>query len=205
MKHTSLVVGGLLVVGLTAVTGCAAGTRLRGTWHEPAAGTEPIRRIMIIYASRTGNARRVFEDRFGAALMARGVDGEASYAMVGDNLRDSARVDLEVHRGHCDGVLVTKVLDDETVRSYYRPAGQFASSRGLSWSGYAQTKTEVVETRVIDMETRLYRVSDGKLLWSGLTRSNFPRFDPPEKQIDPMVKRLVASIEKAGVGLAVQR
>ena len=62
----------------------------------------------------------------------------------------------------------------------------------------------MIETRVIDMETRLYRVSDGKLLWSGLTRSSFPKSNAPEKQIDPMVKRLVASIEKAGVGLAVR-
>jgi hypothetical protein len=125
--------------------------------------------------------------------------------MVGDNLLDSARVDMEVHKGHCDGILVTKVLDDETVRSYYRPAGQFASSRGQSWSHYSRNQTQVIETRVIDMETRLYRVSDGKLLWSGLTRSSFPKSDTPEKQIDPMVKRLVGSMEKAGVGLAVRK
>lgn len=204
VKSPSLLVGSLLVVGLLAVTGCAAGTKLRGTWHEPEGGTQPIRHVMIIHATRTGGARRVFEDRFAAALRARGVEGEASYAMVGDNLLDSARVDMEVHKGHCDGILVTKVLDDETVRSYYRPAGQFASSRGQSWSRYSRNQTQVIETRVIDMETRLYRVSDGKLLWSGLTRSSFPKSNAPEKQIDPMVKRLVASIEKAGVGLAVQ-
>ncbi len=205
VKSPSLVVGSLLVVGLMAVTGCAAGTKLRGTWHEPGGGIEPIRHVMIIHATRTGDARRVFEDRFAAALKDRGVEGEVSYTMVGDNLLDSARVDMEVHKGHCDGILVTKVLDDETVRSYYRPAGQFASSRGQSWSHYSRNQTQVIETRVIDMETRLYRVSDGKLLWSGLTRSSLPKSDTPEKQIDPMVKRLVSSMEKAGVGLAVRK
>jgi hypothetical protein len=62
----------------------------------------------------------------------------------------------------------------------------------------------VIETRLIDMETRLYRVSDGKLLWSGLTRSSFPKSDRPEKQIDPMVKRLVTAMGKAGVGLTIK-
>lgn len=205
VKSPAVVVGSLLVVGLMAVSGCAAGTKLRGTWHESEAGTEPIRHVMVIHATRTGDPRRVFEDRFAAALSDRGVEGEASYAMVGDNLLDSARVDMEVHKGHCDGILVTKVMDDETVRSYYRPAGQFASSRGQSWSRYSRNQTQLIETRVIDMETRLYRVSDGKLLWSGLTRSSFPKSDTPERQIDPMVKQLVASMEKAGVGLAVRK
>ncbi len=204
MKRAAAVVSSLTVVSLFVLTGCAASTKLRGSWGEPSRGDQPIRHVMVVQVASQGPARRLFEDRFAAALKARGVDGESSYALLGDGELDSTRVDLEVHKGHCDGVFVSRPIDDEVVHHYYRPAGAFTPSRGQSWSRWAKTKPQVIDTRVTDMETRLYRISDGKLIWSGITRSEFPKADAPEKQVDAIVSHLIRGLQRSNVALQIQ-
>lgn len=203
MKRSALVAGGVLILGALTVGGCAASTRLRGSWSELTRGNETLRHVMIVQVATKGEARRIFEDRFAVALKARGIDGESSYALLGDGELDSTRVDLEIHKGHCDGIFVSRLVDDKIVRHYYQPAGGFTGSRGQSWSAWARNHPQVTEGRVLVMETRLYRISDDRLIWSGVTQSEFPKAAAPEKQIDPMVRQLVRGLERSGVALQV--
>ncbi len=203
--------GCLLALGGLAVAGCAASTRLTGAGSDPNGTPVPLRRVMVIGTTNTGAARRRFEDQFAAALRSRGIAGEPSYPVVPDEALDTTKVDMEVHRKSCDGLFVTRVLRDTTVRTYYR-AGRAhyqvpAPTHGDVYEYYANGHKYTGRVgysevhRVVDLETKLYRVSDGKLLWSARSHSQFAKSVTPDKQIGTIVQRLVRKLEKSGYAL----
>ena len=45
-----------------------------------------------------------------------------------------------------------------------------------------------VENQVVNFETNLYRVSDGRLVWSTLSRERLELSEAPGERIDPFVR-----------------
>jgi hypothetical protein len=169
---------------------------------------------MVVGIAKTPAARRVFEDRFAAALQAQGIAAEPSYRLVGDETLDSARFDAAIHRAHCDGVLVTRVVDETVVRTYYPPTGYppLGPYVGAPWAyrggwysyyewGYSWVGTPgyTIENKVVNFETNLYRVSDGRLVWSALSREWLALSDTPTSEIEPFVRQLTAALVRSQI------
>lgn len=208
MKGTLLLFGVPTVCVLTVLAGCASSTRLTTVWSDPVTQPQSLRNLMVINVAKNPTVRRVFEDRFAARLKAQGIDAVPSYRLVGDAGLDSARADMEIHKNHCDGVLVTRVLDQKTVRTYYPPSSAYRprSSYYRGWYnyyslgyGYITTPGYTVERQLVHMETNLYRVSDGLLAWSALSRTWLQRSDAPGDEVDPIVRQLVQALSKESV------
>lgn len=198
----------LIPVGTLIVAGCASATQLTTVWTDPAFRTSSLRKLMVIGIGPSATTRRIFEDKFTAALRAQGIVAEPSYPLVGDGNLDSARLGAEMHRTGCDGVFVTRIVDQKTVRTYYPPyyvptAGHLAApwAYGYGWYnyystgyGYFGTPGYTVETQVVNLETNLYRVSDGQLVWSALSREWLGQAETPGVEVDPFVRQLVSAL-----------
>lgn len=114
-----------VAIGALLATGCGGATHTTRVWTDPSFASNSLRTLMVIGIGSNPTIRRNFEDRFVAALRAQGVDAEPSYRLVGDGDLDSARTSAEMHRTGCDGVFVTRIMDQKTVKTYYPPSSSY--------------------------------------------------------------------------------
>ncbi len=216
MKRITRCLIQLVPVGTLVVAGCVSATRLTTVWADPAFETNSLHKLMVISIARNATARRVFEDRFTAVLRAQGIDAEPSYPLVGDggNL-DSARLGADMHRTGCDGVFVTRIVDQTTVRTYYPPTAAYAGAAwypGVPWQygfgwynyyslgySYLGSAGYTVENQVVNFETNLYRVRDGQLVWSALSQEWLGQLEHPGASVDHFVHQLVSALGDARI------
>ena len=210
-----------LAVLALASAGCARQARLASVWRDPAFEGGSLGKLMVVAVGRTPRERRLFEDELAAALGAKGVDAVPSYPYVGDEKVDSARVDAEMHRMGCDGILVSRVVDRQTVQRYYPPTpvgygygyyGAYGLPYAYRYGGwwpyyslgyaYAATPGYTVTNQRVSVEANLYRYADGRLVWSGLSRQWLGESDVPGAEIRPVVRELTAELIRAGVARA---
>jgi hypothetical protein len=208
MNRRILLSGGVTAGGLLLLLGCSTSTQLKTLWSDPAAQPGSLHKLMVINVTKSPTVRRTFEDRFAAALGAQGIDAVPSYRLVGDADLDAAQANMEIHKAHCDGVFVTRVVDQKTVKRYYSPAAYRyvppAVYRDGWYSyyslGYAYaTAPGYVESQLVSMETNLYRVQDGALVWSALSRSWLQQSATPGDEIEPVVHELVRGLSSAAI------
>jgi hypothetical protein len=207
----------LATVALT-LAACARTARLDSTWRDPGFQDSSLNRLLVVAAGRTPLERRLFEDQFVAALRARGVEAQASYALIGDAKVDSALVEAQMHRAGCDGILVSRVVDRQTVRRYYgggyAPAynqgrlGYFGPPSGYHggwWPyyslgyGYATSGAFAADDQRVSVETNLYRHDNGQLVWSGLSRQWLTSASAPGSETGDVVRALVAELTRVNV------
>ena len=207
----------LLLLPVLAVlsASCARAASLASTWRDPAFQDTSLAKLLIVAVGRTPGERRLFEDRFAENLRARGVDAQPSYRLIGDARVDSALVDASMHREGCDGILVSRVVDRQTVRRYYGLyGGPGYSGHGYygppsayhaGWwpyyslgSGYTANHASDDDQRVT-VETNLYRHDNGQLVWSGISRQWLASSQGPGEETPAVVRELVAEIARSGV------
>lgn len=200
------------------VVGCARTTRLETSWRDPGFRGGSLNRLLVVAAGRTPLERRLFEDRFASALRARGAEAQASYELIGDARVDSALVEVQMHRAGCDGILVSRVVDRQTVRRFYGggygpaygtgPRGYYGPPSGYHagwWPYYSVGVTYVnepafaAEDQRVSVETNLYRHDNGQLVWSGLSRQWLVATDPPAAETEGVVRELVAELTRSGI------
>ena len=204
----------VLLLALIAA-GCARTARLASTWRDPAFQDTALTKLLVVAVGRTPGERRLFEDRFAKDLVAHGVDAQTSYRLIGDTRVDSALVDASMHEAGCDGILVSRVVDRQTIRRYYGVYG----GPGYSGHGYygppsayhagwwpyyslgygsAGGRASDDEQRVT-VETNLYRHDNGQLVWSGISRQWLASSQGPGEETAPVVRELVAELARSGV------
>ena len=204
----------VLLFALT-VSGCARTAKLASSWRDPAFQDTTLTRLLIVAVGRTPGERRLFEDRFANDLRAQGVDARPSYRLIGDARVDSALVDASMHREGCDGILVSRVVDRQTVRRYYGPSavpgyagygyyGPPSAYHGGWWPyyslGYASVAGRVSDDEQrVTVETNLYRHDNGQLVWSGISRQWLASSQGPGDETPAVVRELVAGIARSGV------
>ena len=203
MRRMTLVLAGLAALGLLALAGCTASTKLTSVWTEPGLQPNSLKKLMVIAVAQNPTIRRVFEDTFIAALKDQGVEAVASYSLVGDGPLDSARVVGAIRENGCDGVFISRVVDKQTVETYYPPTTTYAAPSPYygNWYGYYSTGYSyttspgyTVQNQVVNIETNLYRVADVKLVWSALSESWLEQTGNPGGEIKPFIQQLVYSL-----------
>jgi hypothetical protein len=207
MRRMNLV--SLAVVCTMVVAGCTAGSKLTSAWTEPGFQPNSLKKLMVLGISQRPGIRQKFEDTFAAALNAQGVAAVASYTLLGDGVVDSIQTSSTLQQGGFDGVFVTRVVDRKTVDTYYpptsanvgAPSAYHSGWHGYYSSGYAQSSSPGynVQDQVVNLETNLYRVSDGKLAWSALSERWLEHAADPSTEIKPFVHQLVHGLESSKV------
>jgi hypothetical protein len=199
---TPLATAGLAALTLLAFTACSSNTAsVTDTWTAPDVSSLSFKKITVIATTSDGATRRISEDAFAATLP--GVQCIPSYALIANSadMKDPDKVTAAVKAAGIDGIVVMRLLSDKneinvtTGMDYPYPVGY--RSFGRYYGGYAAmgfNSTTVSTDRVIEIEWAIHEAAGGKLVWSGVTRSNSP--GNVKVLVDDAVKAIRAQLVK---------
>ena len=169
----------LLLVTLT-LTACQT-TSLQSAWFDPNFTGGPMHRIAIVAVGVNFANRRVTEDIFAQRLRGLGVDGAAGWTVIPDEARDSQAPFTEaVTKSGAQGLLMVRLLgvDTRTQVTTTMVATTGPMWGGPAWGGGWGTTmvpvSQVSQYNLAMVETTLYEVATGRVVWSGITQTLNP-------------------------------
>jgi len=200
---------GLAALSLSALASCAGTTQLTSSWADPASANRGFKKIVVVGATPKNSTRRMYEDAFAKDLQVRGITGVQSYTFASEGQIDKDTAAEKLKEMGVDGVIVTRLIDKETVQTYYpptyssvaAPAPYYGGWYGYYSMGYSYQSSPgyVAEDHVFRIETNLYDLQNDKLVWSGLTESTLSSGSAPESEIKPFIDLLVYNMEKSKI------
>jgi hypothetical protein len=209
MKLSTTALLGLAACSLAALASCAGSTQLTSSWADPAETQHNFRKIVVVGVTPKATLRRQYEDSFVAELQSRGVTGVGSYTFGGEGQLNQEQAVAKLKEIGADAVIVTRLIDKETVNTYYPPTYSSVGAPSAyygGWYGYYNTGYSymsspgyVSENKVFRIETNLYDVQNDKLAWSGLTETTVSSYDAPDTEVHPLIAALVYDMEKKKV------
>jgi len=197
----------LLAFAALVAASCASKNQMVSQWRDPAYTAHSGQKVVVMAAAENEISGRIWETEMAKQLTARGfqvVSGSSILGTTGTR-PDSAAVAQKVIDAGADLVVVTRVLavDKETT---YIP-GQTVVQPGLYWNGYyglythAYTQLDspgyVEQNTVVRLETSVFDVPTGKLVWGGLSDS----YNPTSTQslAESLTQKLVHKFETSGL------
>jgi len=210
MNHKASYFAIVATVVTLIAAGCGSSTKLTNVWSDPSLQTNSLRKLMVVGVAQSPSVRRMFEDTFASALQQQGVQATASYTVMPE-IRDSTAMRAALEQSGCDGVFVTRLVDQKTVDTYYPPTatyvgtpyygGYYGGYYGYYSTSYAMMTSPgyTVENEVIHLETNLYRTADAKLVWAALSESWLEQAADKSSEINPYVQVLVQGLAESKV------
>ena len=169
-----------LLLATLALTGCQT-TALQSAWYDPTFTGGPMARITVVAAGLAPANRRLAEDIFSQRLSALRVHAAPGWAVVSDEARNAAVPFTEALRASgAEGVLVVRVLGVDTRTQVNTMMVTTTTAVGPMWGSsrvWATTTVPVTQVSQYNrwmVETSLYEVSTGRLVWSGITQTLNP-------------------------------
>ena len=204
-QWTSTRLAAVAIVAAT-LTSCAASTQLTSSWADPAAAGHVFKKIVVVGVTDKATIRREYEDAWTQELAARGIDAMPSYKFGGADAKlDKDAAMAKLQENGAEAVLVTRLVDKETVNTYYPPSYSTVAAPSPYYGGwygyysmgysYMTSPGYVEENKVYRLETNLYDVHGDKLVWSGLTETTLISGDAPTSEILPMIATLSINME----------
>jgi hypothetical protein len=196
----------LATLALAALASCAGGTRLTSSWADPTAPSHQFHKVAVLGLTPKSASRRMYEDDFVAELKTRGLSAVPSYTFGFEGQIDKDAAAAKLQEAGVDGVIVTRLIDKETVQTYYPPTystmgvppSYYGGWYGYYSAGYTYMSSPgyVAEDHVFRIETNVYDLQNSKLMWSGLTETTLSSDQAPETEIKPFIALIVADMEK---------
>lgn len=203
------IIAPIVMAALLALTNaCTAPVRLTASWSDNS--VQPVRfsKIAVLSIGKNLASRRLAEDNIKAELLKHGFNAVAGIDEFGPEFSrtdDSLGMRRELNERHFDGALTVRVVRvDEYERwvpgtVYYGPIGFYRGFYGYyyrTWGYYAQPGYRVTDVEVL-LESNLYRVQTGELLWSGQSKA-FSR-EPTPGMAAQYAKNIVGSLIRRNV------
>jgi len=196
-----------LLIFVALVLGACDDTHFRSTWSDPSAPTVDLRHktAAAFLISQNESVRRSFELNLANQLTERGIETLPGYEVLPNTDVTNQNAVLSKLRGKdVDVGVFMRVVDQRQEISfvpgmwyggpYYDPfwwryGAFYGPGFAGSWppyydSGYYQTDT------IVSVETLVYSVPDGKLLWGGVSETMNP------SKVPSFVKDLVSETAK---------
>ena len=205
MDRTLRLIPLLFVAALVA--SCASGNHMVSQWKDPAFSARPGQKIVVMAAAENEISGRIWETEMSKQLTARGFQAISGSSIMGTTgtRPDSAAVAAKVADSGADLVVVTRVLAVDKETSYI--PGQTVVQPGLYWNGYygmythAYTALEspgyIEQNTIVRLETSVFDVRSGKLVWGGLSESYNP--SSTQSLAASMTDKLVHKFETSGL------
>lgn len=193
---------GLLVI---ALSGCAT-TEIKSTWRSTDDKGLGLRKVAVFMLAADENVRRFAEDQM-VRTLPKGTEGTAGYTLFNkpesniDTIRGTLR-----EKGY-DSILMARTVSVDKSQQSVPPTTQLVPTgpilvgvndpksldvyyRHVWGYTYQTTPGYVANLTTIVIETVLYRLPDGKAVWSAVSETR-----NPSSQAD-MVQELVGLIDK---------
>lgn len=171
-----------LILASSLLLSCGATTNLTGMWADPEfkPDSQKINKILILGMAQREGTRRAFEAEMAKAFEKKKIAAMGSLeAMPFDVELDSLNFPTYFADSGVDGILVSRMVGVDRKVSY-SPGYSYAVPHGYynGFYGYYGATYGVVHSPgylstydVVNVETNLYRLSDKKLIWSGMSET----------------------------------
>jgi hypothetical protein len=192
---------GSVALALAVLGGCAS--TVEDTWTDPSLAGKRLdfRKVATIALLREGALRRVAEDELARAIQMRSseaggaVEAVASYTVLEANeLSDAARLRTKLTGSGFDGAVVVSVVDSQQ-RVTATPG--IASTRWGYGGAWMIHDTDIRTDTILRVQTNIYSIADGKLVWSGTSRTLNPR--DVKDLIDDVVRDVGGALREQGL------
>jgi hypothetical protein len=171
---------------VTLLLGACQTTTIQSAWLDPNFKGSPMQKIDVVAVGTNLANRRAFEDIFAQRLRDAGVDGVAGWTVIPDDARAAeAPFTAAVTQTGAQGLLVVRLLGVDTrtqVTTTMVPTSSvmWGGSRwGGGWGGgsFGPSMVPVSEIQQYDLamvETTLYDVATGRVVWAATTQTFNP-------------------------------
>lgn len=181
MKSVAIGVTTCALLASTLVS-CSS-TSMVSHWADPEMAGQKLGNVLVIGVAKNDGLRRQFEDALASAIQRSKVPASPSYTFLArsDDITEEAVNDLAKDSGFTN-ISVTRLIDHKKVQEYVPPsvtttyAPAYPSYYYGGWYGYYSASYATVvtpgytyETEYVSLETNVYDVAKGKLVWSGVT------------------------------------
>jgi hypothetical protein len=189
-----------LAAGL--ISGCQKGatTTIPLSWKNPSYASASFEKLFVIGVGENDGARRLFEDTFAKAIAAEGTAAQASWGHLPQPEKlTEEQIRGAIDGGDFDGVLITHLLSVDQGQEYVPPSTYTVPTHtyGYGYYGYYGTSYEVVHqpgyyktNTTFRVETNLYSVPSGELVWSGRSDTLNP------ESLDDVIGSMTAAVAK---------
>jgi hypothetical protein len=167
------------------------------SWSDPAFEGRALGKAIILGVAPNDTNRRRYEDLFAARLKEVGIDATTSYSLMPSKGKQSEdKVGQAVRQAQADSVIVTRIVDEKQ-KLHFEPPVHYGGYYGYYsyghtyYPGYARTYMETL------LETNLYDVESGKLVWTGQMVVTDEK--PDKKTIKEVVTAQIKNWQKAGM------
>jgi hypothetical protein len=191
----------LLALALGGVT-VLAHAKFTTTWGAPEARTTNFkgRKVAALVVSEDLSLRMSGEEALARELSARGIEGTAAYRQIpAPELKNPDAAKQWFERDGVAGVVALKPVSQDKVKRYTPDIwatpyySTFWGFYPYSWSTTYVVGSTATDT-VIVVESLIYDVATGKLIWAGVSESTNPK--SLQKLVADIVKEAAKKIEK---------
>ena len=190
-----------LVLAVAAVASVGA-VKFTSTWGAPDARTTSFKgqKVAALVISDDMSLRMSGEEALARELSARGMQGVAAYRLIpAPELKDVERAKGWFERESVAGVVTLRPIGQDKVKRY-PPDIWTTPYYDTLWGYYPYGWGTVYITgslgsdTIITVESLIYKVSTGKLVWAGVSEAKNPK--NLQKLIADLVKEAAKKIEK---------
>lgn len=199
MKAAAAIRALVISVSVILLAACASAKPV-GEWRDESFSGK-LNNILVIGVTSQTTRRRGWENRFVEELAARGVNGVPSYTLLESSLeltRDI--VERAIEDQGLDGVLVTRLVGIREKETYRLPAN-YDDDRGyIGYYDHAWKETSggyYAEHKIFTLETNLYDVASGKLVWT--MQSESMDASQPRGLVEKQIRLKVETLKKHGL------
>lgn len=171
----------LLIGSFITMISCGPSTRLTKTWTDPSVNSstfKPFTKVLVIALLKDDTGSRIAEDKLVSQFKPGVAIASYKYLQPGDTVQSA--VDQKMKADGFDGLLLLRLMDVQesmNVQSsgypgYYGYGPYYGGRYGYGYGGYGTTTVSVDRDYVV--ETRIYSLTEAKLLWSGTTSTLNP-------------------------------
>ena len=176
-------------------------TFMTDTWKDKNYNGKP-QKILMIMAARSSDMRNLFEDRFSGELQSRGNNANQSYITIPfEQLRDKELVKSKIKNSGADVVIISRLVDTKTIESYNPGMIYVVPASYYDWWGYYAVVFAdygyTGEVAVAYIETNVYDVNTGKLVWSGHSKTE--KTYGEQELITAFIKLMIRKLSSAGI------
>jgi len=171
---------------LATVAGCGT-TSLENMWRDPQYAGTRAHTVLVIAVRRDPVVRRIWEDAFVHQLTKNGAVGTPSYQIFPDAMPDTEAVRQHVREKGYDAVIITSRVGTQEVATYvpgYVTKEPVTVFRPL-WGSYVTYYRDVYHPGYTEVDSAVHVRTDvwanhgeGRLVWSGTSRTVDPRNSP---------------------------
>ena len=191
----------VFVTALCAILlSACANTKPIGEWKSDSFNGK-LENILVIGVTTRSTRRRVWEDKFAGALAAQGAKGVPSYTLIESSMELTRDIVERAIEGQgLDGVLVTRLVGISQEETFRLPA-DYEDDRGyIGYYDHAWRETSggyYAQHTVFTLETNLYDVASGKLVWK--MQSQSMDASQPRLLIEEQIQLKVETLKMRGL------